>query len=60
MNKIGLFFQQVRGELLHVKWPTRPDVQRLTIIVIATMIILGFYIGILDSLLTKLIELGIR
>ncbi|OGK14111.1 preprotein translocase subunit SecE [Candidatus Roizmanbacteria bacterium RIFCSPLOWO2_01_FULL_38_12] len=39
------------GELKKVTWPSRENTIRLTIIVIAISLIIGFYIGIIDSLL---------
>ncbi|MBU1111102.1 preprotein translocase subunit SecE [Patescibacteria group bacterium] len=59
-SQVKIFLQQVRGELKRVKWPTRKEIQRLTVVVIAVIIILGAYISLLDVALTKLIEIGIR
>ena len=59
IDRIKIFLQQVKGELKRVKWPTRKEVQKLTMIVIGAIIILGAYISLLDIGLTKLIELGI-
>jgi len=59
-GKVIVFLKQVKAELKRVKWPTSKEVRRLTLLVIITMIILGLYIGIIDVILTKLIEWGIR
>ena len=59
-GQIKTFLQQVRGELKRVKWPTKKEVQRLTLVVIGAIIVLGAYISLLDIGLTKLIELGIK
>ena len=40
------------NELKKVTWPTRVETIRLTIVVIMISLIIGFYIGIIDSLLT--------
>jgi len=44
-------------ELKKVTWPTRKKTIRLTLIVIGISLIIGAYIGIIDVLLTKGLEL---
>lgn len=44
------------GELKKVSWPTREDTIRLTFIVILISLIIGLYIGIIDSLLAYALE----
>ena len=44
-------------ELKKVTWPTREQTMRLTVIVIGISLIIGLYIGIIDVLLTKGLEL---
>jgi preprotein translocase subunit SecE len=44
-------------ELKKVSWPTRAETIRLTTIVIAISLIIGFYVGIIDILLTKGLEI---
>ena len=41
----------IAGELKKVSWPTKQDTIRLTFIVILISLIIGLYIGIIDSLL---------
>jgi len=50
------FAQGVVEELKKVSWPTRKETVRLTTIVIVVSLIIGFYIGIIDILLTKGLE----
>jgi len=45
------------NELKKVTWPTRENTIRLTIIVIMISLIIGLYIGIIDFLLAKGLEL---
>jgi len=40
-------------ELKKVSWPTKKETTRLTIIVVGVSLIIGLYIGIIDVLLTK-------
>jgi preprotein translocase subunit SecE len=44
-------------ELKKVTWPTKEETLRLTVIVIGISLIIGLYIGIIDVLLTKGLEL---
>lgn len=51
------FLSDVVEELKKVSWPTKNKTIRLTIIVISISLIIGLYIGIIDVLLTKALEL---
>lgn len=44
------------GELKKVSWPTRESTMQLTIVVISISLIIGFYIGIIDTLLAYGLE----
>lgn len=46
----------VIDELKKVSWPTRAETIRLTAIVIGVSLIIGLYIGIIDILLAKGLE----
>lgn len=50
------FAQGVIEELKKVSWPTKKETVRLTSIVIGVSLIIGLYIGIIDILLTKGLE----
>ncbi|NTU46056.1 preprotein translocase subunit SecE [Candidatus Roizmanbacteria bacterium] len=47
----------ITEELKKVTWPSRQDTIRLTMIVILISLIIGMYIGIIDVLLAKALEL---
>jgi len=47
------FAASIIDELKKVSWPTRKDTIRLTSIVVGVSLIIGLYIGIIDVLLTK-------
>jgi len=51
----GSFNQQV-NELKKVSWPSRAETIRLTTIVIIVSLIIGLYVGIIDVLLAKGLE----
>jgi len=50
------YIQEVWLELTKVKWPKKEEVIRLTLIVLAISGIVGAYLGALDYILTKLLE----
>ena len=52
-----VFLKEVRTEMEKVSWPSRPEAIRLTLIVIATSLAIGIYIGGLDFGFTKIMEL---
>lgn len=51
------FVTDLVEELKKVTWPTRKETIRLTTIVIAISLIIGIYIGIIDILLAKGLEI---
>lgn len=51
------FIRQSAEELRKVSWPTRAETLKLTLIVIAVSAAIGAYIGGLDFLYTKIVEL---
>ncbi|OGM15078.1 preprotein translocase subunit SecE [Candidatus Woesebacteria bacterium RIFCSPHIGHO2_02_FULL_42_20] len=55
-NTLG-FLSEVKSEISKVTWPTRDEVTKLTLIVVAVSLIVGLYLGGLDYLFTKLLEL---
>ena len=56
VQRAGNFLRETIEELRKTKWPTRQEAWRLTSVVIAVIVALGFYMGTLDYILTKLIE----
>jgi preprotein translocase subunit SecE len=54
------FVRQTYDELKQVVWPTRKEIFRLTTIVIILSILMGLYIGGLDWILTKAMELFLK
>lgn len=51
------FATEVIEELKRVTWPTKQETTRLTLIVIFISLIIGLYVGIIDVLLAKALEL---
>lgn len=55
MNPIIDYLVQSRDELKKVTWPSRPELIRLTLVVLAISAVTAIYLGILDSLLSRLV-----
>jgi preprotein translocase subunit SecE len=55
-----VFLREVQDELKKVVWPTRKEVIRLTFTVIAVSIIVGLFLGGVDFVLTKLIQVVLK
>jgi len=49
-NKITRFFKEVKSELKKVTWPSKKQVTRNTLVVIAAVILIGIVIWVLDLL----------
>ena len=52
-NKIS---KELLSELKKVSWPTKNDTLKLTAIVVIISLLIGFYIGIIDTLLAYALE----
>jgi preprotein translocase subunit SecE len=50
------FLREVRTELKKVTWPSRKDTLAGTIIVLVTVFIVAFFLGIIDSGLSYLVQ----
>lgn len=55
-----VFLKEVRAEMAKVSWPSRQEAIRLTLIVIGLSLIVAAYIGGLDFVFTKLVELILK
>ena len=58
--KIVIFLKEVRSELTKVKWPTRPEVIKMTSLVILISLLVGIYVGAVDFALTKIMEVIVK
>src|SRR5947209_4939355 len=56
VQRAGNFLKETFEELRKTRWPTSKEAWRLTYVVISVIVALGFYMGTLDYLLSKLIE----
>lgn len=60
MRAVIDFFTEVKVELSKVVWPSPDLTVRLTLVVIFVTIIVGFFIGGVDYVLTKLLEVILK
>ena len=57
MGKIGQFFKDSYGELKKVVWPSRENVLASTKVVIISTLIVAVFLGLVDFLLVRGIDL---
>lgn len=55
-----VFLKEVRAELNKVSWPTRDQVIKLTIVVVAVSFAIGIYVGGLDLIMTQLTDIILK
>lgn len=59
-NRIKEFFNEVKIEVKKVVYPTRDELIGSTWVVILTVIIISFFLGIVDLALSKLVKVALR
>ena len=60
MQRLFNYFKDSRAELARVTWPTRRQAVRLTLVVIAFSVVLALFIGGIDYLFSRGLQLLIR
>jgi preprotein translocase subunit SecE len=55
-----IFVRQAYDEIKKVVWPTRPEIIRLTVSVVIISLIVGLFLGGLDFVLTKLLQVLLK
>jgi preprotein translocase subunit SecE len=53
------FGKEAVDELKKVTWPTRPDIKRLTIAVLAISVFVGIFLGVIDLVLERVMAIVI-
>ena len=56
-NAVARYLKEVRSEMSKVIWPTREQTVNLTSIVLAVMVIMSIFLGVLDYIFGGLIQL---
>lgn len=59
-NRIKEFYNEVKIEVKKVVYPTRDELIGSTWVVILTVIIISFFLGIVDLALSKLVKVALR
>jgi preprotein translocase subunit SecE len=57
IQKTVQFLREVRVETKKVTWPTRKETLASTVVVLVTTFIIAFFLGGVDLLLSKLVEM---
>lgn len=60
IGKIINYLKESRSELIKVSWPKKDEVVKLTTIVVVVCFATAAYLGLLDSVFTKLAQLLIE
>ena len=55
-----VFVKEVQDELKKVVWPSRSEIIRLTAVVILISVIVGVFIGAVDLVLTRALEILLK
>jgi preprotein translocase subunit SecE len=50
------FLKEVRSEMRKVVWPSRPEVQSTTVVVLVTVFIFAAYFWLVDTIIGRAIE----
>ncbi len=58
--KATRFFREVRAELAKVSWPGRKEVIGSTAVVIASVFIVSFFLGLVDVIIQKIMSAILR
>lgn len=53
-NAIQRYFRETLGELRKVSWPTRQEATSLTIVVLIVIVVMSFFLGIMDFLYSRI------
>ena len=55
-NGVKTFFGEVGAEMRKTSWPTRQELVQQTIIVIVSVLLVGFFVAICDNVLVALLK----
>lgn len=53
MNGLIAYLKETRTEIAHITWPTQRQTMVYTLLVVALSVVVGAYLGVLDSFFTK-------
>ena len=55
-NKVAGFFNDIKLEMSKVSWPTKDELIGSTIIVLVSLALLSFFVGVCDVVLSKIVN----
>jgi preprotein translocase subunit SecE len=55
VKRVQQFFREVAAEFRRVNWPSRAEVTRSTVVVLAVVVVLALYLGAVDVGLSKVV-----
>ena len=55
LGRVQQFFREVAAEFRRVNWPSRAEVARSTVVVLAVVVILALYLGFVDVALARIV-----
>jgi len=55
-EKIARFFDEIKGEMKKVTWPTRDELKESTKLVIIATFVVTIFVGVVDQVLTLLVR----
>ncbi len=55
LGRVQQFFREVAAEFRRVNWPSRAEVARSTLVVLAVVVILALYLGAVDVALARIV-----
>jgi preprotein translocase subunit SecE len=56
-NKVAKYFKDLKSELKKVVWPSKKKVINNTSVVLGSIVLMGIFVGLLDTGLFKLLQL---
>ena len=60
LRRVQQFFREVAAEFRRVNWPSRAEVTRSTVVVLAVVVILALYLGAVDVGLARIVEVILK
>ncbi len=57
IEKVGIFFREVKVEMQKVTWPSRDELKESTKLVIIATFVVTLFIGVVDNILSLIIRI---
>ena len=57
IEKVRNFLSETKAEMKKVTWPTREELKESTKIVIIATVLVTFFVGVIDQILTQIIRM---